>query len=515
MTIHEPTAIYQWLSNLKLRLEQVTRAWTIDDYKELLRFYVDILPQLMNAERCTIFIAELDTNKIWSVYGTGLQGIQIEPPKGESIVGKAISTGQCIIEHDLDKRRGFHTETDLLTHFVTINLICAPIKSVTGLGVTGAIEVLNKKTSQGFSQEDGDLLAKIAHFLSTSVESILINQEILRLSDQMNNEVEQLEKSFFRDGPFIADSKIMRNILDKVRMISKTPVNVFIHGEHGTGKELIARMIHDGSDRHAKPFVAVNCASIPENLMESEFFGYEKGAFTGAVSSRGGYFEKAQGGTLLLDEVADMPLIIQPKFLRAIQEGEGCRLGSNEVRQYDFRIISSTNKDLRQELAAGRFREDLFFRLFSVEIYIPPLREREEDIITMALAFLDRVSRRFKNQVAGFSQEVMNLFERYSWPGNVRQLMREIEHLVALTPEGERITLDKCSQELQEFSQKKKEPKPGDNSLLPEQVKSLEITLIKRALKEVDGNKQKAALLLGVTRQGLHKKMKRFQIEND
>ena len=512
MTINEPATIRQRLAGLKFRLEQVTRAWTIDDYEALLKFYVEILPEIMKTERCTIFVSELGSDKIWSMFGTGLNGIKIESPKNESMVGKAIDTGQCLIEHNLDKRHGFHTEVDALTGFVTRNLICAPIKSITGHGITGAIEVLNKKGGELFTPEDGQRLQEIANFLATSIESILLNQEILRISHQMNREVEQFEKSYFHDVPFIVESRVMRNILDKVRMVSKTPIDVFIQGEHGTGKELIARMIHEGSERRDKPFVAVNCASIPENLMESEFFGYEKGAFTGAVSSRKGRFEEADGGTLLLDEVADMPLTIQPKFLRAIQEWEGCRLGSNKLRRYNLRIISSTNKDLRQEMAEGRFREDLFFRLFSVEINIPPLRERRKDILAMALAFLNRVSRRFGKKVAGFSPEVLSLFEDYPWPGNVRQLLREVEHLVALTPEGERITLDKASRELQDFRFVQEEEKVVD-SLLPNQVKALEIRLIRKALQEAEGNKHKAAGLLGITRQGLHKKIKRYQIE--
>ncbi|MEW5802860.1 MAG: sigma 54-interacting transcriptional regulator [bacterium] len=512
MVLSEPTTIHQRLANLKFRLEQVTRSWTVDDYVALLKFYVAILPKVMDAERCTIFIADLEIDKIWSMFGTGLDGIKIEPPRDESVVGRAMSTGQCIIEHDLDKRRGFHTEVDARTGFVTHSLICVPIKSLTGRGAAGAVEVLNKMGGKRFTSEDEVQLQEVAHFLSASIESILLSREILRISNQLNCEVERFEKNYFRDIPFIVESPIMRAILDDVRMVSKTPVNVFIHGEHGTGKELIARMIHEGSDRRDKPFVAVNCASILESLMESEFFGYEKGAFTGAVSSHKGRFEEADGGTLFLDEVADMPPAIQPKFLRAIQEGEGCRLGSNRVNRYNLRIISSTNKDLRQEVTQGRFREDLFFRLFSVEIHIPPLRERREDIITMALAFLDKVSHRFNKRVAGFSPEVLRLLEDYSWPGNVRQLLREVEHLVALTPEGERIVIDTCSRELQNFHLDLKEKGIVDHSI-PDQVKALEIKLIRKALKEAEGNKNKAAALLGITRQGLHKKLKRYNLE--
>jgi len=354
----------------------------------------------------------------------------------------------------------------------------------------------------------------VANFLALSIDNIIINQEILRISEQMNREYERFDREFSFDALFIAESQAMREVLDLARLVSKTPVNVLLQGENGTGKELIARMIHEGSDRRDQPFVAVNCASIPEHLMESEFFGYEKGAFTGADHSKKGRFEEADGGTLMLDEIADMPLTIQPKFLRAIQEGEGSRLGSNKLIKYDFRIISATNKDLPRELEEGRFREDLFFRLFSVEINLPPLRDRKEDIVPLALAFLEEISRRFNKKVAGFNPELLNLFEDFGWPGNVRQLRSEVERLVALTPEGTIIGPEKCSRELLAATPiSSRKIKSSASLSIPDQVQSLEMELIKKALTESGGNRVKAAEALGITRQGLHKKMKRYQID--
>lgn len=509
-----PELIRQRLTSLKFRLEQAIHAWTIDDYWALLEFYVDILPVIVPAERCTIFILEMGTEKICSMIGTGLQKMRIEPPKDKSIAGKVISTGQPMIAQDLDRSYGYHTEVDARTGFVTRNMVCAPIKSLTGHGVTGALQVLNRKDRKAFTAEDLDRVNDIAKHLSISIESILLNREIFRISSQLNREVERVDSGYFRDIPFIAESPAMKDILHQVRLVSATPVNVLIQGENGTGKELIARMIHEESNQREQPFVAVNCAAIPENLVESEFFGYEKGAFTGAQTTRRGYFEEASGGTLFLDEVADMPLSIQPKFLRAIQESEGYRLGSNRLITYNLRIISATNKDLKQEVDVTRFREDLFFRLFSVEIHVPPLRERKEDIAPLAFAFLEDVCRRFEKKVAGYSSEVLNLFETAHWPGNVRQLRREIERMVVLTPDGEPITLDKCSKELvKSVSKTVTEASSGSLYLpLPEQIRSLEVSLIHKALQEAGGNRTRAAELLGITRQGLHKKIKRYGI---
>ena len=398
------------LNSLKLRLDHVNHAWTSNDHEALMKFFVDVVPKIMNAEVCSIFVVEPGTDRIWSKCGTLLGEKEMIPPKKGTIVGDAISSGKWIIANDLEKS-DYHRKLAQQTKFTTRNLICAPIKSLTEQGITGAIEVLNKKGAHPFSSNEAEILQEVANYLSMALENILLNREILQISDRLNQEIDQIWQE---DIQFIAKSRVMKNILNTVRVVCTSPVNVLIHGESGTGKELIARMIHNGSNRSDKSFVSVNCASIPENLMESEFFGHEKGAFTGAVASRKGRFEEADGGTLFMDEISDMLLSSQPKFLRVIQEGEGQRLGSNELRKYDLRIISATNRDLRKEVADGLFREDLFYRIFSVDIYIPPLRERREDIVPLSMLFINSVSKRFNKRTAGFSPEVLNFFEKYS-----------------------------------------------------------------------------------------------------
>jgi len=255
-------------------------------------------------------------------------------------------------------------------------------------------------------------------------------------------------------------------------------------------------------------FVAVNGAALPENLMESEFCGSENGAVTGAHASRAGRFEEADGGTLFLDEVADMPISMQPKFLRAIQEGEGRRLGGAASVRYDLRLISASNRDLRQAVQSEAFREDLYYRLFAVEIVVPPLRERRVDIAPLALVFLEDVCRRFNKKLAGFSNEVLSLFESYHWPGNVRQLRHEVERLVALTPEGQPVTLDRCSPEI--AGSEARAMQMHESQTLAEGTRKTEIGLIQSALKRHRGSKVAAARALGITRQGLYKKMARY-----
>jgi transcriptional regulator with PAS, ATPase and Fis domain len=493
------------LSVLQTRLDQINRIWSKANYEELLSFYVRILPAIMRVERCTIFVVDPTSERIWSKFGTGLSEHEIEAPREDSVVGRCISEGRCIVERQPE---GFAVDSENRTGFHTRNLACAPIKSLGGYGITGAVEVLNRIGGE-FGEDDCRLLEEVAGYLSMAMDNIRINEEILTISNRLNQEVEVYREQEGLSGNIVAESAAMRSVLEMARTLSKTPVSVFIHGENGTGKEVVARLIHQQSDRRERPFVAVNCASIPEALMESEFFGYEKGAFTGAVGAKPGRFEEASGGTLFLDEVADIPLHMQAKFLRALQEGEGMRLGSNRLRHYDLRVISATNKDLRKEVEEGRFREDLYYRLFSVEIVIPPLRERREEIVPLALSFLDDVSKRFNKQVSGFTREVLSLLESYSWPGNVRQLRREVERMVALTPEGARIEPESCSPELRETSSGARVDLSGGGTL-PEKVRELEIAMIRQALDETGGNKVRASRMLGITRQGLDKKLKRY-----
>jgi transcriptional regulator with GAF, ATPase, and Fis domain len=501
--------------DLKSRLEKVASAWTVNDYKSMLMFYVDILPKIMDSERCTIYINEMDTEMIWSIYGTGLDNQKIKPPKNKSVVGKVIVSGQPARENNLINRDGFHKQIDEITGFQTRNMICAPIQSITGHGVTGAIQILNKHDHSNFNQNDIDLLVEIAGYLSISLESIVLNNEILKIGKKLNQEIQNLDISYFSESPFIANSPTMKNLLEQVRMLWETPVNVLIQGENGTGKELIARMIHEGYSQETHPFVAVNCASIPETLMESEFFGHEKGAFSGAVSDKKGLFEEADGGTLFLDEIGDLPLTMQPKFLRAIQEGEGYRVGSHKVSHFQFRVICASNKNLKKMVQSGEFREDLYFRLFSVEISLPSLRDRKEDIIPLTMSFFDDVCRKFKKRIDGISPDVLELFENFDWPGNIRQLRREIERLVALTPQGEEISTTKCSNDLlAPHLNAIPIPKNPFSKSLSDHVKELEIQLIEQAMKITKGSKSKTAELLGITRQGLHKKLIRYEMEH-
>jgi len=504
------------VKTLRRRLTHISRRWTVEDYSSLVMFYIKLLPKLMQVERCTIFLKVAESDSLVSMYGTGLEKDIIEAPLEGSMVGRVMRDCKSVIENDLHEKHGFHTLADEQTGFVSRNALCVPINSVTDQHILGVVQVLNSQEENGFTSANCEELEEIARYLSITIESILLNEQIATITDDFDKKVSQLELAAVREGRFIAESPAMREVLDLVAVLRDTPVNVLIQGENGTGKELVAKMIYEGSGKGDIPFVPVNCACLPESLVESEFFGHEKGAFTGADKARSGRFEEAKGGILFLDEIGEMPLIVQPKFLRAIQEQEGCRLGSSEIVSYDVRLISATNRYLADEVQKGRFREDLFFRLFSVEIEIPPLRDRVEDILPMALSFLEEINVKFNKKVAGFSPGLMLLLEEYPWPGNVRQLLKEVERLVALTRDDLLMQVETCSRELRAYAVDHYVESSGQNESgdgLPAQVMFLEKRLIHKAMLAANGNKTQAAKVLDITRQGLAKKIKRYNLD--
>jgi DNA-binding NtrC family response regulator len=297
----------------------------------------------------------------------------------------------------------------------------------------------------------------------------------------------------------IGGAPAIARIRETIRAVKNSESSILIQGETGTGKEVVACNLHYGSVRSARPFVAVNCAAIPRDLIEAELFGFEKGAFTGASASRTGRFEEAAGGTVFLDEIGELELALQAKLLRVLQERAIERLGSNRKIKVDFRLISSTNRNLKQEVANGTFREDLFYRINVVQIDVPPLRERVEDIAHLASAFVDHFCRRERKAVA-LSEEVVDSFKRFSWPGNVRQLKNVIERAVVLA-RGRRISLRELPEDLRSASRQ--------TVLVPviTPLKTLELQAIRDAIRDCSGNKSKAARKLGISRKALYKKL--------
>ncbi len=323
-----------------------------------------------------------------------------------------------------------------------------------------------------------------------------------------NRRLREIVKKDFRIENLVGDSPSMRTVLNVVERVSRSDATVLIAGESGTGKELIAKGIHFSGKRKDKPFIPINCAAIPENLIEAELFGYKRGSFTGATLDTKGKFEDASGGTLFLDEISQMPLPLQPKLLRVLQEQEIVRIGESTPRKIDVRIIAATNQNLEKMVEAGTFREDLYFRLAVVPVNLPPLRTRREDIPLLVNHFFRRAKEKHGFEDLKIDREVVSVLSDYPFPGNVRELENLIERMVVLS-DGEKITLQDVPQSitkpLETFGNVRMEL-PAENISLDE----VEKEIIRYSLEMHNGNQSQTARYLGITRSALIYRMQKF-----
>jgi len=379
----------------------------------------------------------------------------------------------------------------MLTGYASVETAVAAVKA-------GAFDYLSKS----FSNDQ----------LRLTVERALTRR---RLELENRHLREQLRGAFGFEN-VVGRSVALQQVLELVRKASRSDTNILILGESGTGKELVARAIHANSPRAAQPFVPVDCASLPENLLESELFGYEKGAFTGAIAAKQGLMEAAHRGTLFLDELGELPVALQVKLLRALQERQIRHIGSTRQIDIDVRLVSATNRDLRALVAGGKFREDLYYRVNVIDIALPPLRERVGDIELLATFFLRKYGERSGATVKGFEPEATIALETYSWPGNVRELQNVIERACALA-EGEMITLAELPQHLRTRAASVPSPTDSAGKLTLKEAKErwigqLEAAYVADLLKQQRGNVSEAARRAGVDRKTLHRLLNKHGI---
>ncbi|MBT8336440.1 MAG: sigma-54 dependent transcriptional regulator [Gemmatimonadetes bacterium] len=371
-----------------------------------------------------------------------------------------------------------------------------PIVVMTAWGsVEGAVEAM-RRGARDYVEKPWDN-ERLLTTLRTQAEL----GRALRRSQQMEGENVQVSTS--GTPRLIAESRAMEPVLEMMERVGPSSANVLITGEHGTGKEVAARWLHAVSDRARKPLVAVNVGGFSEGVFESEIFGHVKGAFTDAKSDRVGCFEMADGGTLFLDEIANITLAQQAKLLRVLERGEVQRVGASRVRRVDVRVLSATNADLNEAVAAGRFREDLLYRLNTVEVHLPPLRERREDILPLALHFLARESKRYGREIQGFSREASDALLRHRWPGNVRELEHAMERAV-LMARGSEISVSDLTL--------RRRGDDGSESLEELTLDEAERLLIEKALERNGGNVSRAADALGLSRSALYRRLQRYDL---
>ena len=441
----------------------------------------------------------------------GQQGPAMHPiPVTRSVFRKVVSERAAVIAADAPREVA---ETE--------SMMGASIRSVLGVPlwrgeeILGVLQMDNRESPGVFTTMDLDVCAVLAHNASLAVANARLLQRLRAAEEKLKKENAFLKKreESRRVGKgqqeIIGAPGAMRSLFDQLAKVVDTRVTVLIEGETGVGKELIAAAVHYQSRRRTQLFVSQNCAAMPENLLESELFGHKKGSFTGAYEDKKGLFEIADGGTLFLDEVTEMPLSLQSKLLRVLQEGEIRAIGATQERRVNVRIVAATNRNLEREVTQGRFREDLYYRLKVFPIRVPPLRERREDIPVLAKHFLERYTAELGKPAAGYAQQAMELLQAYDWPGNVRELQNEVQRVVIQIDAGGFITPDLLSPRIRRIEGVIDRVKPTKGTL-KEMMDQLERWLLIEALREHDNNKTAAARSLGITREGLHKKLRAF-----
>ena len=424
------------------------------------------------------------------------QGYEVETAKSPALVREALASNSydsvlIDLNYTRDTTSG-REGLDLLSEIVALDSTTPVIVMTAWANIDLAVEAM-RRGARDFIQKPWEN-ERLLTILRTQVELYRALREAERLAAQ--NRLLQTENR----PQFIATAPAMQSLLGTITRVGPSDANVLITGEHGTGKEVVAQTLHALSSRASRSMIAVNTGAVPEGLFESELFGHVKGAFTDARSDRIGRFELADGGTIFLDEIGNVPLHQQAKLLRVLEAGEVERVGSSRPRRIDVRVISATNADLRAACGSGQFREDLLFRLNTVEIHVPALRERREDIAVLAVHFLSRYAARYRRPVQGFETSALQLLMQYSWPGNVRELEHTLERAVLMCRGSEIQRAD-----LGLDSVRQQSPNLEELSL-----ETVEAILIRKALQRSQGNISQAAEVLGLSRGALYRRMEKY-----
>jgi len=496
----------------------------------------DLLPlitskcrEALDAEGVSVLLLDAEKDELYFPYvaeekqevAKRLVGLRFPADRG--IAGAAMQSGRSIRVDDAQSDLRFYGGVDRRTGATTRALLAVPL--VSAHGKIGVLQAVNRRRGGSFSDADLEFLESLAGSVAVAIDNARLYSRVKESEERLRTQVGALRRDLARRdrfGEIIGTSAPMGEVFRLMESAASSPIAVAIEGETGTGKELVARGIHRASSRAEGPFLAINCAAVPETLLESELFGHRRGAFTGAVQDHRGLFEAAAGGTVLLDEIGEMPLAMQAKLLRVIQEGEVVPLGDTRPRKIDVRVISATNRDLAAEIAAHRFREDLYYRLAAFPIRIPALRERREDIPLLADHFLAEAAERHKKWIRGIDSAALERITRFEWPGNVRELSNEMERAVALSRNDETVGVEQLSPKLRGPASEAA-PAPGAarspsvepaaeaaTQPLRQARAAFETRFIIEALRRHSGNVSQTARTLGISRVMLQKKMKAF-----
>lgn len=502
---HRPSA-----ERLQRALASCQKISVQDNLGALFDLIAGEVTKLLSADRASIFLLDREKSELWSVVSVGEKEIRLDARLG--FAGAVALSGQTLNVDNARRDPRFYPGVDARTGYRTRNVLAMPLRNQRN-EVIGVIQALNKKGG-AFTAEDVTLLQTLAAQAGNTLETAETVRQLREQRDQLLEDTTQLWKEVegrSATQQIIGMSDPIQQVVRRIQQISDIDVNVLITGESGTGKEMVARAIHLNSQRAKRPLVSLNCAALPDSLVESELFGIEKGVATG-VEARIGKFEAANGGTLFLDEIGDLNLVAQAKILRVLQEKIVEHVGGKKPIPVDTRVLAATNKNLEAEMKQRTFREDLYYRLNVIHIQLPALREIPEDIPLLANYFLTRFCREMKKQPMKLSAGANRCLRSYRWPGNIRELQNEIKRAVIATrhstvSEGDLSEAVRTS-DLTGATNKGESARP-----LKEVVAELETRLIREALIASDHNQQQAARALGLSRQGLIKKMKRYGLK--
>jgi len=486
------------------------------DMRSVVHPVLEVLAECLGFRLATITLLRKGGDEILIEAAHGLTRAQSELGRyklGEGVTGKVVLSGEPMIIPRTSESPIFLNRTKLGKSPDTA-FICVPVKEKQE--VVGALSVYRPFAPDAQLQEDATILGVVASMLARAV---LLRRDVLKEQESLKEENRQLRAELTRryhPDNIVGNSREMQVVYDQIFQVAKSQATVLVHGETGTGKELVAHAIHYASNRASEPFVRVHCAALPESLIESELFGHVKGAFTGAVTDRKGRFELADGGTIFLDEIGEIPLSIQAKLLRVLQEREFERVGGIKTIKVNVRIIAATHRDLPAMAEQRLFREDLYYRLSVFPIFVPPLAKRKADIILLADYFMAKYAEENGKKVTKFSNQAIDLLMRYTWPGNVRELENCIERAVLLS-EGEVIRSEDLPASIQLPGESDSHdvsslPKLVDGASLSDMVESYEKSILDEALKLNRGNIAATARQLRSTPRIVSYKAKQYSL---
>ncbi len=488
-------------------LYRVSRALLKEgEYGEILSGLLDTLIEGLGADRGFVVVREAGEFRATAARNFRSEALaQAEEAFSRSIARTVMESGKAVLIGDASITEPYSKHLSIQQLSVR-SVLCAPL--VACEEAFALIYLENRQVANCFTEEQRDLLDEVCALAAPRLRAAVT-------MSQAQRRAEALEHAYsLSDGILTADPT-MERVLQTVRQIATTDLPVLIEGETGTGKELIARAVYRHSARVKGPFVALNCAAIPATLIGSELFGFVQGAFTGANRDRVGFIGAAHRGTLFLDEIGDLPLDQQPHLLRVLQSGEFTRLGNSRTEKVDVRFIAATNRDLEAEVAAGRFRADLFFRLSAITLRLPPLRKRPHDTRLLAEHFLRAAAARYGRPVPCLTEDCLSALTAYSFPGNVRELESEMGRLVALASSDVACGVDLLSDRIRKRGNGLPSVSNQGVPVAPMSLQEMEAQLISSVLQHTGGNRTRAAEILGISREGLRTKLQRLQIPAD